>query len=177
MIKLLFKRLGQGVLVIFVLQTITFFLVRLLPGNPFLGERKLPEHVMAQLNALYGLDQSALVQYGNYWKGILCHGDFGPSLVREGVQVADIIAQAFPVSLWLGVLGMGIAILLGIPAGMMAAYWRNRWPDALFMLLNIHPSSFQICVQLSHVKEFDQNSPHTFHWLEYTLRSNEPIHH
>ncbi len=135
MIKLLFKRLGQGCLVIFVLQTITFFLVRMLPGNPFLGERKLPEHVMAQLNALYGLDQGALVQYGNYWKGIICSGDFGPSLVREGVQVADIIAQAFPVSLWLGVLGMGIAIVVGIPAGMMAAYWRNRWPDALFMLL------------------------------------------
>ncbi|MBR5330605.1 MAG: ABC transporter permease [Akkermansia sp.] len=132
---MLFKRLGQGCLVIFVLQTITFFLVRLLPGNPFLGERKLPEHVMAQLNALYGLDQSAFVQYLNYWKGIVCAGDFGPSLVREGVQVADIIAQAFPVSLWLGVLGMGIAIIVGIPAGMMAAYWRNRWPDALFMLL------------------------------------------
>ena len=135
MIKLLLKRLGQGALVIFVLQTITFFLVRLLPGNPFLGERKLPEHIMAQLNSLYGLDQSALVQYYNYWKGILSAGDFGPSLVREGVQVADIIAQAFPVSLWLGVLGMGIAIVLGIPAGMLAAYWRNRWPDALFMLL------------------------------------------
>ena len=135
MFRLLLKRLGQGCLVIFVLQTITFFLVRLLPGNPFLGERKLPEHVMAQLNALYGLDQSALVQYFNYWKGIVCGGDFGPSLVREGVQVADIIAPAFPVSLWLGVLGMGIAIIVGIPAGMMAAYWRNRWPDALFMLL------------------------------------------
>ena len=135
MIKLLLKRLGQGVLVIFVLQTITFFLVRLLPGNPFLGERKLPEHIMAQLNSLYGLDQSPLVQYFNYWKGIICQGDFGPSLVREGVQVADIIAQAFPVSLWLGVLGMSIAIVLGIPAGMLAAYWRNRWPDTLFMLL------------------------------------------
>ena len=135
MIKLLLKRLGQGVLVIFVLQTITFFLVRLLPGNPFLGERKLPEHIMAQLKSLYGLDQSALVQYANYWKVILLSGDFGPSLVREGVQVADIIAQAFPVSLWLGVLGMGIAIVLGIPAGMMAAYFRNRWPDALFMLM------------------------------------------
>ncbi len=135
MIKLLFKRLGQGLLVIVVLQTITFFLVRLLPGNPFLGERKLPDHIMAQLNALYGLDQSSFTQYLNYWKGILCQGDFGPSLVREGVQVADIIAQAFPVSLWLGILGMGIAIVLGIPAGMLAAYWRNRWPDALLMLL------------------------------------------
>ncbi len=135
MFRLLFKRLCQGALVIFVLQTITFFLVRLLPGNPFLGERKLPEHIMAQLNALYGLDQSAIVQYYHYWKGILCSGDFGPSLVREGVQVADIISQAFPVSLWLGVLGMSIAIVVGIPAGMMAAYFRNRWPDALFMLL------------------------------------------
>ncbi len=134
MIRLLLKRLGQGALVIFVLETITFFLVRLLPGNPFLGERKLPAHVMERLNALYGLDQGAWAQYANYWKGIVCHGDFGPSLVREGQQVSDIIAQAFPVSLWLGVLGMAIAIAIGIPAGMLAAACRNRWPDALFML-------------------------------------------
>ena len=134
MTRLLFKRLLQGVLVVVVLQTITFFLVRLLPGNPFLGERKLPQHVMEQLNSLYGLDKSAWVQYLNYWKGIILHGDFGPSLVREGVQVSDIIAQSFPVSLWLGVLGMGIAVITGIPAGMLAAWWRNRWPDALIML-------------------------------------------
>lgn len=134
MIRMLFKRFCQGALVIVVLQTITFFLVRQLPGNPFLGERKLPQHIMDQLNNLYGLDQSAWVQYLNYWKGIILHGDFGPSLVREGVQVSDIIAQAFPVSLWLGVLGMLIAVVVGIPAGMLAAYWRNRWPDALIML-------------------------------------------
>lgn len=134
MIRMLFKRFCQGTLVIVVLQTITFFLVRQLPGNPFLGERKLPQHIMDQLNNLYGLDQSAWVQYLNYWKGIILHGDFGPSLVREGVQVSDIIAQAFPVSLWLGVLGMLIAVVVGIPAGMLAAYWRNRWPDAFIML-------------------------------------------
>lgn len=96
MTRMLLKRFGQGILVIVVLQTITFFLVRQLPGNPFLGERKLPQHIMDQLNNLYGLDQSAWVQYLNYWKGIILHGDFGPSLVREGVQVSDIIAQAFP---------------------------------------------------------------------------------
>ncbi len=134
MISLLARRLGQGALVIFVLETMTFFLVRMLPGNPFLGERKLPEHVMERLNALYGLDQGACMQYLNYWKNILLHGDFGPSLVREGQQVTTIIAQAFPVSLWLGVLGMAIAIAIGIPAGMVAAYTRNRWPDVLFML-------------------------------------------
>ena len=61
MTRLLIKRLLQGALVVVVLQTITFFLVRLLPGNPFLGERKLPQHIMDQLNALYGLDQSAWV--------------------------------------------------------------------------------------------------------------------
>ena len=69
MIRLLLRRLAQGLLVVFVLETITFFLVRLLPGNPFLGDRKLPEHIMAQLNNLYGLDQPAWVQYLNYWKG------------------------------------------------------------------------------------------------------------
>lgn len=135
MTKLLLRRLGQGVLVIFVLETITFFLVRMLPGNPFLGERKLPQHVMEQLNALYGLDQSGIVQYFNYWKGILLHGDFGPSLVREGLQVSQIIGEAFPVSLALGVVGMLIAIIIGIPAGMLSACYRNRWPDACLMLL------------------------------------------
>lgn len=135
MIKLLLRRLAQGVIVIFVLETITFFLVRMLPGNPFLGERKLPQHVIDQLNNLYGLDQSAIVQYYNYWKGILTNGDFGPSLVREGLQVSTIIAEAFPVSLALGICGMFIAIILGIPAGMLSAYYRNRWPDTILMLL------------------------------------------
>ena len=65
MMRLLFRRLLQGAVVIFVLETITFLLVRALPGNPFLGERKLPEHVTEQLQALYGLDQGVFVQYFN----------------------------------------------------------------------------------------------------------------
>ncbi len=142
MIRLLFRRLLQGLLVVFVLETITFFLVRMLPGNPFLGDRKLPEHIMAQLNNLYGLDQPAWVQYWNYWKGILLQGDFGPSLVREGVQVSAIISQAFPVSLEVGVVGMLIAVCVGIPAGMLAAWYRNRWPDAVLML----PAMAGICI-------------------------------
>lgn len=137
MIRFFTRRLLQGVVVIFVLETLTFFLVRALPGNPFLGERKLPEHVMAQLNSLYGLDQSAWVQYYNYWKAILLHGDFGPSLIKEGVQVSSIIAQAFPVSLALGVCAMLLAVGVGIPAGMLAAWRRNRWPDALLMLAGV----------------------------------------
>lgn len=135
MIKTLLKRLGQGVVVIFVLETITFFLIRLLPGHPFLGEKKLPEHVLAQLQSAYGLDQPSWVQYLHYWEGVLFRGDFGPSLVKEGVQVSDLIAQAFPVSLLLGVVGMAVAVVVGIPAGMVAAFRKNRWPDAAMMFL------------------------------------------
>lgn len=134
MIRFLFKRAMQGVVVIFALETLTFFLVRALPGNPFIGERKLPDHVLDQLNSLYGLDQNAWVQYFHYWKAILLHGDFGPSLVKEGVQVSAIIAQSFPVSLLLGSCAMLLAVAVGIPAGMYAAYTRNRWPDAVLMI-------------------------------------------
>ncbi len=135
MIGLIARRLAQGLLVILTLVTITFFLVRLLPGNPFLGERKLPDHVMEQLQQLYGLDQSAWVQYWHYIKNIILHGDFGPSLVKEGVQVSSILAQAFPVSLLLGSMGMIIALLIGIPAGMLAAYYHKKGVDYLIMLL------------------------------------------
>ena len=137
MMKFLAKRVMQGVVVLFVLETVTFFLVRILPGNPFMGDRKLPDEVLAQLNSLYGLDANPLVQYARYWKAILMEGDFGPSLVREGVQVSEIIGSAFPVSLALGSAAMLLAVVLGIPAGMLAARYRNRWPDTLFMLLAV----------------------------------------
>ncbi len=137
MMKFLAKRVMQGVVVLFVLETVTFFLVRILPGNPFMGDRKLPDEVLAQLNSLYGLDASSLVQYARYWKALLLEGDFGPSLVREGVQVSEIIGSAFPVSLALGSAAMLLAVVLGIPAGMLAAHYRNRWPDTLFMLLAV----------------------------------------
>ena len=133
MIRYIFRRVGQGLLVLFVLESLTFFLVRALPGNPFLGERKLPEHVLAQLNSLYGLDAGIWEQYLRYWKAILLHGDFGPSLVREGTQVSEIIGQAFPVSLALGCLAMLLAIVVGIPVGMAAAYCRNSRADAWLM--------------------------------------------
>lgn len=142
MIRMILKRLGQGVLVILFLETITFFLVRQLPGNPFLGERKLPEHVTEQLQNLYGLNDPAWLQYLRYWKEILLHGDFGPSLVREGIQVSELIAQSFPVSLMLGMIGMSIAIGIGIPTGMLAACRRGTWQDTLLMA----PAMAGICI-------------------------------
>ncbi len=135
MIKLILQRLAQGLFVIFTLVTITFFLVRLLPGNPFLGERKLPAHIMEQLQSLYGMDQGAFAQYLDYLSNIVFHGDFGPSLIKEGVQVSDILMQAFPVSLLVGSLGMLIALLIGIPSGMLAAYYQRKSLDYGLMFL------------------------------------------
>ena len=137
MTRMIMKRLGQGLLVLLVLETVTFFLIRLLPGHPFMGEKKLPEHVLQQLQASYGLDQAPLVQYGRYWWNMLVHGDLGPSLVKEGVSVADMIGQSFPVSLQLGVIGMAISILAGIPAGIVAALYKNRWMDWWVMLVSM----------------------------------------
>ena len=137
MTRMILKRLGQGLLVLLVLETVTFFLIRLLPGHPFMGEKKLPEHVLQQLQASYGLDQPSLVQYGRYWWNMLAHGDLGPSLVKEGVSVADMIGQSFPVSLQLGVIGMAISILAGIPAGIVAALYKNRWMDWWVMLVSM----------------------------------------
>ena len=111
---MILKRLGQGLLVLLVLETVTFFLIRLLPGHPSWG-KETSGHVLQQLQASYRLDQPSLVQYGRYWWNMLVHGDLGPSLVKEGVSVADMIAQSFPVSLQLGVIGMAISILAGFP--------------------------------------------------------------
>lgn len=145
--KMILRRLGQGVLVLFVLETITFFLIRMLPGHPFMGEKNLPEHVLVQLQANYGLDRSALVQYGHYWWNILVHGDLGPSLVKEGIGVSDIIAQAFPVSLTLGVWAMALSIVVGIPVGVLAALYKNRTPDwgiMMFAMMGICIPAFVV---------------------------------
>ncbi|MEG0024235.1 MAG: ABC transporter permease subunit [Akkermansia sp.] len=134
MIKMILKRMAQGVLVLFILETVTFFLIRLMPGHPFMGEKNLPSHVLAQLQANYGLDESAIVQYAHYWQNILLHGNLGPSLIKEGIGVSDILAQAFPVSLSIGIWGMIISILAGIPAGILAALYKNKWIDWSVML-------------------------------------------
>ncbi len=137
MIKMILKRMGQGVLVLFVLETITFFLILLLPGHPVMGEKKLQEHVLEQLQGNYGLDRSPLEQYAQYWWNMLSNGDLGPSLVKEGISVAEMIGQSFPVSLQLGALGMVISILVGIPAGILAALYKNKMLDGWVMLISM----------------------------------------
>jgi oligopeptide transport system permease protein len=121
--------------VLFVLFTITFFLIKALPGGPFKSaEKAIPEHIRLKIEAYYGLDQPVPVQYfrllKNYFKG-----DPGLSLRLEGRDVTEIISQAFPVSLKLGLVAMGIAICIGIPLGVIAAWKKNTLMDYSAMAL------------------------------------------
>lgn len=125
MLRILLSRLLQGFLTLFVLITLTFFLVRLMPGSPYTDEKALPAHILEQLKAYVGLDKPLPVQYATYLKNLVLERDLGVLLKKEGVTVAEIIGQSFPVSALLGLLSIGIALLVGIPAGIIAAVKKN----------------------------------------------------
>jgi oligopeptide transport system permease protein len=125
MARIILSRLLQGLLTLFVLVTITFFLVRMMPGSPYTDEKALPAHILEQLKAYVGLDKPLPVQYATYLKNLLFAQDLGVLLKKEGVTVSEIIGQSFPVSALLGVLSIGIALIVGIPAGIIAAVKKN----------------------------------------------------
>lgn len=127
--KLLLSRFLQGLLTLFVLVTITFFLVRAMPGSPYTGEKAMPKHIEAEKMAVMGLDQPWPVQYGRYFTNLILRQDMGFMYGKEGVQVSEIISESFPVSLSLGLASMGIALLVGIPAGVIAAVRKNTPTD------------------------------------------------
>jgi len=142
MLRTIVNRLSQGLIVLFVLGTVTFFLVHALPYGPFQDEKAVPEHVRERLEKLHGYDKPLPVQYVIRLKNILT-GNLGTSIkVMEGREVSEILRQAFPVSLTLGLCAMVIAISIGIPAGILAAIWRNSTIDYLIMAVAL----FGICL-------------------------------
>ena len=117
---------------LWVIATITFFMMRLAPGGPFMNEREIPEEAEAALYEKYGLDKPLMVQYGAY----LSHAvflDFGPSYKHPNQEVREIIFQSFPVSLELGAWALLLALLVGVPIGVWAAYKQNTTADYLSM--------------------------------------------
>ena len=132
MLKYFFKRLLQGIPVLFVVATLTFIIMRLVPGGPFDQEKKLPPEILANIEAKYHLDQSVGVQYLFYLKQLI-HGDMGPSYKYIGRDVADIILDTFPVSITLGLLAMLIVVGVGVPVGVWSAYRQNSIVDQVFM--------------------------------------------
>ena len=119
---------------LFFVITGTFFLMKAIPGDPFMDER-ITEEVLKILNAHYGLDQPLWVQYGKYLKGFI-HLDLGKSIVYHGRSVNDLIAHGFPVSARLGLQAICLAIPTGILLGTWAALKRARWQDNLAMIIS-----------------------------------------
>ena len=133
MIRYIVNRVVSALLTMFVLATATFFLLRLVPGDPFAGPKVVPE-VKERLRAHYGLDKPLLEQYVIYM-GNLLRGDFGYSLAKRGHRVNSIIRDAFPQSLDLGIRAMINAIVLGIFFGIIAALFRGKPLDYLTVIL------------------------------------------
>jgi oligopeptide transport system permease protein len=133
MFRIIISRLGQGIITLFVLITLTFFLVRAMPGSPYTEEKAIPEHALKRMKEYTGLDQPLPVQYFRYLRNLIVYQDLGDVIKKDGVKVSEIIAESFPVSLGLGVLSIGIAMIIGIPAGVIAAVKKNTAVD--FMCL------------------------------------------
>src|SRR5919109_1854778 len=134
MAAFLLKRLLHGLVVLWVVATLTFILLRLAPGGPFDRERKLPPEVMANIEAKYHLDDPPLRQYFRYLSGTL-HGDLGPSYKYVDRRVIDIIADSLPTSAILGGLAILFALVISFPAGIASGYYRNSMTDRCCMLL------------------------------------------
>ncbi len=117
---------------LWVLFTLTFFLVKALPYGPFQSEKAMPDHVKAKIINYYGLDQPVGVQYQRTLKHVIS-GDLGLSTRLEGRPVDYVLKQAFPVSLQIGTLAMILAMLIGIPAGVISAARKNTSIDFLLM--------------------------------------------
>ena len=129
MAKYIFKRLITSVITLFIAATLTFFIMNLVPGDPFLSDKAPSEEARAMLRAKYGLDQPLMVQYGNYLKNLM-HGDLGVSYVQaKNKPIKDIIAQSFPISARVGSIAILVSFFIGVPLGCISALRREKWQD------------------------------------------------
>ena len=129
MLSFILRRLLVAIPTILVLIVLSFMLMFAAPGGPFNSEKALPEAVLRNIEARYGLDQPYAVQIFNYVKNIVLHFDFGPSFKLRDQTVSGLIAQGFPVTLTYGSLAFVLATVLGVALGVAAAMRHNSWLD------------------------------------------------
>ena len=136
--KYIMKRIGYMLLTLWIVVTITFFLMHSIPGDPLAHMAKnLPEQIKQNYYQKYGLDQPVIVQYGKFMKNLVTKGDLGESLRYPGRSVTETVLTNAKVSGRLGFQAIAIGITIGITLGVIAALNRNRWPDYLVMFIAI----------------------------------------
>ena len=136
MSKYIIRRLLSLIPTMFVIVTLSFFLVRFAPGGPFSSEKKVPEQVLQNLMKKYHMDEPMGQQYLRYLGDVL-RGDFGPSFRYRDSTVNQLIAQSFPNSIFLGSISLVIALMLGILVGIISALKQNRWQDYAAMSIAV----------------------------------------
>ena len=124
----------MSLLTLFVVITLTFFMMHAIPGGPFTNEKAIPSFVLEKMNDRYGLNDPIHIQYGRYLLNVL-RLDLGPSYRYEGMTVNELIGSRFPVSFAVGGAALLLALMMGIPAGIISALRRGEWPDRLAMFL------------------------------------------
>lgn len=129
------KRIALAILTVWVVITVTFFVMRAVPGGPFMGEKAISEAAQAALEAKYGYDKPLMEQYVTYLKDVVFRLDFGPSVKLRGRMVMDVIADGMKTSVKLGLIAAGIALVSGIVLGAVAALRRNKIIDKVIMVI------------------------------------------
>ncbi|MBQ7543001.1 MAG: ABC transporter permease [Clostridia bacterium] len=129
------KRLGLALLTVWVVITVTFFVMHAVPGGPFLSEKAISASAVKALEAKYGMDKPLFVQYLTYLKDVVTKLDFGPSLKQRGRMVIDVIADGMRTSAKLGVVAAVLALAVGVVLGAFAALRRNKLADKIIMVI------------------------------------------
>ena len=135
MFRYILRKILVAILTVFAMATITFFLLKLIPGDPF-ASLKTSQEIQDLQRAYYGLDKPVIQQYFTYM-GNLLQGNLGISMKHLGKNVYDIIAATFPVSAKLGLIAFVFAELLGIAFGIVCAQFKGRWPDYILLLIAV----------------------------------------
>ena len=134
MLRYAFRRLVTSVVTLILVILLTFFLMQMVPGGPFLGENVSPE-VTQKLLEKYGYDQPVQIQFKNYMVGLL-HGDMGESMVtKAGEPVTGVISAYFPVSAKLGLIALALAVFVGVPLGLLASVKHNSLFDRCYIFI------------------------------------------
>ena len=129
------KRILLAILTVWVVITVTFFVMRAVPGGPFMSEKAITPAAQAALEAKYGLDKPLMEQYFTYLKDIVTKFDFGPSLKQRGRDVIDVIGDGMKTSAKLGVIAAFSALAAGLVLGAVAALRRNKLIDKVIMVI------------------------------------------
>lgn len=134
MAKYIVKRVATALLSIFIVATLTFFLMNLVPGGPFVAEKSISKAAQEALAQKYGLDKPLMERYVTYMTDLL-KGDMGVSLRQRGRDVSDIIFSKFPVSAGLAGIAVLVALCIGIPLGCISAFNRGKFADNFILVL------------------------------------------